>query len=183
MKKIVNLCIIIGAIGFFTVMLRPYFGHPRQETQATENNQEKPEQGYSAPKFVLEDAGGKQIHIGGEMKKAVYMNIWASWCSPCIAEAEDIQKVYEALGAKIDFVTINATHYDKLTDAKQFIIDHHWTIPVLFDLDGKVVKLYRSSAFPTSFLIDKHGEIKDIQHGIVESSELRRKLIKLSLEK
>ena len=161
----------------------PAVGQPHQETQAMDSKQEKPLQGYAAPHFVLADGGGKKFEIGGEMEKAVYINIWASWCAPCNAEAEDIQKAYEELGDKIDFVAINATHYDKITEAQQFIVNHHWTIPVLFDLDGKVIKLYRSSAFPTRFLIDKHGEIKDIQFGVVASSELRRKLIKLSLEK
>jgi cytochrome c biogenesis protein CcmG/thiol:disulfide interchange protein DsbE len=174
MQRNFNRVIILGALGLLVFVFIHSSNHPSKEV---------PIRGGQTPAFTLENASGKEIQVGGEMKKAVFIQFWTSWCPPCNAEAPEIQKLYSTLGDRIDFIAINSTYYDEMTNAKKFIEDYRWTVPVLFDIDGKVTKLYRSTGFPTSFLVDKHGKIKDIQYGMVEESELARKLTKLSTEK
>ena len=102
--------------------------------------------------------------------QVVFINIWATWCPPCKAELPDIQKLYEEFNFNSEEVVIlgitnpSTDEYPNNSDGsieevKDFIDDNGYTFPTLFDETGEILSYFGVSAFPTTFMIDKEGNI------------------------
>jgi thiol-disulfide isomerase/thioredoxin len=124
--------------------------------------------GKLVPSFELQGLDGKIYQQNGEREKPLILNFWASWCGPCHEEAPDFSKIYEHYGEKLDLYAVNVTKGDSLRDVKAFVKQYQLTFPVLLDHKGAVAEQYRILFVPTSFLIDKHGVLKEIIHVIPE---------------
>lgn len=147
--------------------------------QPVSNQEEAPKINYLAPSFSLGDKGGKQYEIGGKRDKLLLINFWASWCGPCEVEAPDLKSFYEKYKGQMDLYAVNATKYDTIEDAQAFAEKFDFTFPVLFDRKGVAASLYWVEGFPTSFLIDKEGIIRDIIYGALPPKELEQRIKKL----
>jgi len=122
---------------------------------------EKPELGFSAPDFVLNDFKNKEYRLSGLKGKVVLLNFWASWCGPCRMEMPSMEAIYQELkdkGFEILAVNLDRGGSEK---GKEFVSDYQLTFPVLVDSHGETAQRYRVTALPTSFLLDKDGIIKE----------------------
>lgn len=131
---------------------------------------------FLAPSFTLQGMDGNTYTVGGKREKALLINFWASWCGPCQIEAPDLQLKYETYKNQLDIYGVNVTQLDTEEDAAAFIEGHHLTFSMMLDPEGIATSLYRVEGYPTSFLIDKNGVIRDIILGIVSPRELERKI-------
>jgi thiol-disulfide isomerase/thioredoxin len=96
----------------------------------------------------LEDLGGK----------TVFLNFWATWCPPCIAEMPDIQNLYEEINDKnIVFVMLNLD--DDREKARDFIQRKEFTFPVYF-LESAVPEIFSTRSIPTTFVIGPDGNVR-----------------------
>jgi thiol-disulfide isomerase/thioredoxin len=139
-----------------------------------------PKIGFLAPEFKLKDLeGNTEYTVGGKRDKALLLNFWASWCEPCRQEAPDLNALYKKYKDKLDLYAVNATQYDRLDDAKSFVKEYGLQFPAVTDPDGNVLDMYRVLAYPTSFLIDSDGVIRDIVYGIVPKDDMEQKIRKL----
>lgn len=115
--------------------------------------------------IILKDQNGKSVDVGAFKGKVVFVNFFATWCPPCRAEIPDIQKLYEENGHnKKDVVVIGVTapNMGRETDeagVKKFIKDYNITYPVLMDTEGRTFGAYGVASLPTTFMIDKDGNI------------------------
>ncbi|SFE98474.1 Thiol-disulfide isomerase or thioredoxin [Paenibacillus catalpae] len=134
----------------------------------------KPKAGSEAVTFQLPGLDEKNYAIGGKQDKLTFVNFWASWCGPCELEAPDLQKLYEKYGDKIAFYGVNATKFDKERAARQFVDDHEFTFPILMDRKGDVTNTYKVDTFPTTFLIDSSGVIRERINGVITIDEWER---------
>ncbi len=106
-------------------------------------------------RIKLVDLDGKQINLADFKGKRVFLNLWATWCKPCIAEMPDLSEASEILSNE-NYVFLAASD-EKLDKIKKFIskYDYHFQFVKMensiYDLD--VV------ALPTSFIINAKGEI------------------------
>ncbi len=102
------------------------------------------------------------------MGKVVFLNFWTSWCPACIDEMPYIQKVYEKYkDSDVVVLTVNITAAEKngIKDTNTFLEKNNYTFPVLLDTEGEVVKKYRISGIPTTYIIDKDGIIVNLVTG------------------
>ncbi|MBE3596665.1 MAG: TlpA family protein disulfide reductase [Hydrogenibacillus sp.] len=133
-----------------------------QNSQNSVPKEARAEEGYLAPGFTIEALNdGTVLDVGAVIgQKPIFINFWESWCPPCRAEMPYIQQAYEQYGEEVVFVMINPMTSDTLANAKAYLAEERFTFPVYLD-DNKnsVARLYRTSAFPTSFFIDRHGRI------------------------
>ncbi|XOS94480.1 TlpA disulfide reductase family protein [Brevibacillus laterosporus] len=102
------------------------------------------------------------------------LNFWASWCGPCKMEAADLQKIYEKNKDNVDLYAINLTKTDDLDSVKAFVDTYKLTMPILYDQDETVAKLYQILAIPTTFIIDQNGVVTykvmgPIEQGVFQS--------------
>ena len=117
--------------------------------------------GDVAPDFQLEDTEGNQVSLSGLRGKVVLINLWATWCPPCIEEMPSMEKLYEAMAGE-DFVLLavnaEANGRDVVPD---FLQKTPYTFPILYDDKGVVQSLYGVSKFPESFIVRKDGTIAE----------------------
>ncbi len=132
-----------------------------------------------APAFTLQGLEGESYQVGGIRDKALIINFWASWCEPCQEEAPDLVRNYEQYKDKLDIYGVNATKMDNIDDVKKFISERHINFPVLLDEHSTAADLYHVNGYPTSFLIDKNGVIRDVILGQVSSKELDHRIKQL----
>lgn len=134
----------------------------------------KPKAGFEAVAFELPALDEKSYQVGGKQDKLTLVNFWASWCGPCELEAPDLQALHEKYGDEIIMYGLNATKYDKERSARDFVNEHEFTFPILMDRPGDVTKQYKVDTFPTSFLIDSEGVIRERINGVITLAEWER---------
>lgn len=112
----------------------------------------------AALNFKLKDLNGNEVSLSDFKGKKVFLNFWASWCPPCKAEMPDIEKLYgETVDSDLVILAVNLGEDN--TTTKSFIDNHKYNFTVLLDLDQSVAKQYNIVAIPTSFFINKEGNI------------------------
>ncbi len=119
------------------------------------------EKGVPAPNFTLPDINGKMVSLTDYRGKVVFLNIWATWCSPCVEEMPSMEKLYQEL--KGESFEILAVSID-VSGAKAvlpFMKKHKLSFPALLDTKGAIKNLYQTTGIPESFIIDKNGIIAE----------------------
>lgn len=172
MKKVIAFFVI--AFLLFGVALYQYMSSNDTSAKTVEAAADfKPKAGYQAAVFKLPNLADETIEAGSGGRLAL-VNFWASWCGPCELEAPDLQKLHENYGDVMTLYGVNSTKYDKERNARKFVEDHGFTFPVLMDRDGAVTGLYKVNTFPTSFLIDSKGVIRERINGVITYGEWER---------
>lgn len=123
------------------------------------NKEERPERGFSAPEFTLYDMLGKKVSLSENRGKVVFLNIWATWCGPCLAEMPSMEKLYNRF--KSDAFEILAVSVDKqgVEVVEPYAKRLGLTFPILIDTRDTVTSLYQIMSIPETFIIDKNGII------------------------
>ena len=93
--------------------------------------------------------------LGDFQGKPVFLNFWATWCPPCIAEMPSIQDLYDDYKDEVAFVLIS-NESREVIDA--FMERHDYTMPV-FTLGGSVPPLFETSTIPSTYLIGPSGRL------------------------
>ncbi len=117
------------------------------------------EKGMKAPGFTLPDLDGNLVNLADHTGNVVLLNIWATWCPPCVEEMPSMEKLHLALKGerfKILAVSIDASGA-KVVDP--FMKKHKLTFPALIDAKATLKNLYRTTGVPESFIIDGNGTI------------------------
>jgi peroxiredoxin len=125
------------------------------------NSADKPrfKKGAKAPDFTLPDLGGKMVSLADYRGKVVFLNIWATWCAPCIEEMPSMEKLYQELRGE-EFVILAVSIDEAGADVVlPFMKNHQLSFPALTDNTGAIKNLYRITGVPESFIIDKGGKI------------------------
>ena len=129
---------------------------------------EAPGPGDTAPRlgkpladFTLPDLQGRSVQLTALRGKVVFVNVWATWCAPCIEEMPTIQQLYERLhsrGLEILAVSLDALGAQVVVP---FIRSHRLSFPTLLDTKNSVQRLYLTTGVPESFIVDKRGILVD----------------------
>jgi len=115
--------------------------------------------GESAPNFTLPDLDAKMVSMADYKGKVILLNIWATWCPPCVEEMPSMEKLHQEL--KDEDFEILAVSIDT-SGAKTvlpFMKKHKLSFPALTDTKGAITSLYQTTGVPESFIIDKDGII------------------------
>ena len=121
----------------------------------------------SAPAFELPSAGGGMKSLESYKGKVVMLNFWATWCGPCKQEIPDfieLQEEYKDQGFEIVGLSLDQPGQEELV--KNFIREKGINYDVLFD-NGAAAQAYGGvRSIPTTFLINRNGEIVSSQVGM-----------------
>jgi thiol-disulfide isomerase/thioredoxin len=131
--------------------------------------------------FTLKGLGGETITLASLKGKVIFMNFWATWCPPCIAEMPDIQKLYEKVKSdKIAFVMVSLD--EDPAKAARFVQRMDFTFPV-YSPDGYTPPVFGSgNVIPTTYVISPDGFIVARQEGMAQydTKEFRDFLLKMA---
>jgi thiol-disulfide isomerase/thioredoxin len=126
------------------------------------------------PKISGETLGGSSIDVADHRGKIVVLNIWASWCPPCRAEADDLAEAYDRLPEAV-FIGID-TNEDNKSSAESFVREHEPPYDSIYDEDGALMLAFygmlRPDSLPSTLVLDTKGRIAALVLGRITASTL-----------
>ncbi|MBF0193074.1 MAG: TlpA family protein disulfide reductase [Magnetococcales bacterium] len=111
-----------------------------------------------APDLMLTDIDGKHHDITNYRGKVVLVNFWATWCPPCRSEMPSMQRVWDKFKDK-GFVILAVDVGEKADDIIPFAMEYDLEFPIVLDNNDKTARAWKVRGMPTSFLVDKQGNI------------------------
>lgn len=138
--------------------------------------------------FTLQDQYGQAHTLSDYKGKTVFLNFWATWCPPCKAEMPDIQKIYESYEQEGEEALVvlgvaapNTGGEGSEEEIQAFLEKNGYTYPVLMDTTGEVFASYGISSYPTTFMIDREGNVFGYVSGML-SEDVMRSIIKQTMD-
>ena len=125
------------------------------------------EVGMELPDFTLDCLDGTEFHLADTRGKVVFLNLWATYCTPCVQELPHFDALYREHAGD---VAVLAVHSSIVTDdPAQFLADKGWSIPFAVDTEDdafwKIVN--GSSTLPQTIVLDRNGKVVYNQKGSV----------------
>ncbi len=109
-----------------------------------------------APEFIVND-GTRTIDLHKLRGRVVILNLWATWCPPCLEELPSLL----ALQKKMPNLDIVAVSIDQDPDVyHRFLTDHHVDLLTVRDQDQRVNTLYGTAQIPETYIIDRNGVLR-----------------------
>lgn len=142
-----------------------------------------------AYEFEMEDQFGNVHRLDDYKGKVIFLNFWATWCGPCRNEMPEIQMLYEeyaAQGENAEVAVIGVAGpgmggEGSREEITAFMEENGYTYPVLMDETGEMFSYYGISAFPTTFMIDRDGNVYGYVSGQL-TEDIMRSIIDQTLE-
>ena len=129
--------------------------------------------GSKFPDFEKKDTAGKPLSIANFKGKVVLIDIWATWCEPCVAELPNVLKTYEKYHGK-GFEIVGISLDQDASKLASFTKEKNMTWPQFFDGKGRGNELavkYGVNSIPATYLLDAQGNIaaKDLRGDALEA--------------
>ena len=116
--------------------------------------------GDVAPDFEAELVGGGKFSLSENAGKVVLINIWATWCGPCVEEMPAFEKLNSEYGEGVSILCINCM--EEKSDVDSFVKDNGYTFPIAYDVDGTINMRYPTQGIPYTVVVGKDGTVKNI---------------------
>ncbi|MBW2706311.1 MAG: TlpA family protein disulfide reductase [Deltaproteobacteria bacterium] len=106
----------------------------------------------------LLSTAGRSVGLDDFRGKIVFLNFWTTWCPTCITEMPSMEKLHrKLLGKNFAMVTVNIR--ESASQVKNFFEKYKLTFTALLDTTGEVSTDFGIRAIPTTFILDKSGQI------------------------
>jgi cytochrome c biogenesis protein CcmG/thiol:disulfide interchange protein DsbE len=107
--------------------------------------------------------------------KVVVLNVFASWCGPCRAEAPILAREQRTLAGH-DATIVGVTYLDNSKDSARFVQQEHITYPVLRDVSGGFVRSFGTTGVPETFVLDRQGRVVAVRRYQLDGTWLAQTL-------
>lgn len=141
----------------------------RVEAPAEDTQADAPSAALANPSVFFADGAGNRIDAANQVGKVVFINFWATWCPPCIAEMPSIGKLYEQFKDNAGIVFVMADVDNQYEKSKQFMDDRSLGLPVHVPA-GEIPGHWLGGAIPTTIILDKQGQIAARHEGMADYS-------------
>jgi cytochrome c biogenesis protein CcmG/thiol:disulfide interchange protein DsbE len=138
------------------------------------------------PDLELYDIRGNKVNVAdyGHTGKITVLNFWATWCTPCKKELNNIADLYEDWQTDYNVEIIAVSIDDSKTKANvvSYADGQGWDYTVLLDMNKDLQRMLNGQTVPFTVIVDQQGNIVEKHSGYVEGDEyiLEEKLIELS---
>ena len=107
---------------------------------------------------------GQKLQPEDLNNKVVFLNIWATWCAPCVAEMPGIHKLYQSVN-KEDIVFVMISVDDNIEKLERFMERKKYTFPIYLP-NASLPEVYQTRSIPTTFVISPKGKIVFKEEGM-----------------
>jgi cytochrome c biogenesis protein CcmG/thiol:disulfide interchange protein DsbE len=138
--------------------------------------------GRPAPEIVVERMNGKSLSLSSLRGKVVLLDVWASWCGPCLKELPMLDAIARRLrGRGVEILAISIDQ-QRANVVKFLELQPHWTLTVAHDPRGEIADTLQPDKMPTSYAIDRAGIIRYVNGGFEPSDAavIERRLAELA---
>ena len=170
MKK--NTIVIISAVSilliFSGIIAVVVFGNdPLAKTDSGSNNLDRlmADIGFRIHPFSTDplevkllNTAGRYVRLGDFRGKIVFLNFWTTWCPTCVTEMPSMEKLHRKLSGK-NFAMVTVNIKESASQVKFFFEKYKLTFTALLDITGEVSTEFGIGAIPTTFILDKSGQI------------------------
>jgi len=129
------------------------------------------------PDLVLKDVNGKQKNLSEYSKsgKITVISFWATWCSPCKKELNNVNELYEDWHTKygVEVVAVSTDNARNVMKVKPYVDGQAWPFDVLLDVNEDLKRAMNVVLIPHTFLVDRDGKIVYSHSGYVEGDEFQ----------
>lgn len=114
--------------------------------------------------WIIYDMNGNKVSFKSLNEKPVFLNLWATWCPPCIAELPSIKELHNSYGNDVNFILVSNESRAKV---RAFVKDRDMeSLP--FYQNKSTPPEFASQSIPTTFIIDKNGKIVLSKKGVAK---------------
>lgn len=106
----------------------------------------------------FKDAAGKVVDLGDLKGKVIFINFWATWCPPCLAEMPSVNKLYEQFKDDEGVVFIMVDADSDFAKAKKYMERKKYQMPV-YAVASRIPQQLFAGSLPTTVVLDKHGRL------------------------
>jgi len=133
-------------IGFF----QPPSGSTVTEKESDSN--------IEMPSLLLKSPDGKTLNIRDLKGKVIFINFWATWCPPCIAEMPSINELYKHFKNNSNIAIFPVDVDNNFTKSVPFMKKNAYALPV-YNVASQIPEGFLGNAIPTTVIIDKTGKV------------------------
>lgn len=119
-------------------------------------------------KFI--NAKGEPIDLGDFKGKTIFINFWATWCPPCLAEMPSLNYLHEQLKNDDHYLFLFVDVDNDLIKSLNFMQDKKFDLPV-YTQDGSIPDEIFKDVLPTTVIFDKHGRLVFKETGLKDYSD------------
>jgi|SRR5690554_424231 len=147
---------ILGLIVFVPQVRMPVMSTV-QRVLARTPKELAPEQQKTIQTFdwMLTDVNNNMVNLSESRGKVTIINLWATWCPPCVAEMPSLQKLYDHYGDQLDYYFISNENPEVI---QRFMKSKGYTFPVYMPINTPPTQ-FHSNSLPTTYVIDKNEKI------------------------
>ncbi|MBR4341693.1 MAG: redoxin domain-containing protein [Lachnospiraceae bacterium] len=128
---------------------------------------------FPADDFTVYDENGKKHKLSDYAGMPVIVNIWATWCGPCVSELPHFSKLYKEYGDKIKFFMLNCEDRGDVEYVKSFVDYYGYSFPVYYDFDDNASRAYGTGYIPMNIVFTASGQIIYCDSGSLDESYLK----------
>ncbi|MFV8756307.1 peroxiredoxin family protein [Nannocystaceae bacterium ST9] len=130
---------------------------------------EGPPQVYEdAPEFSARTFDGETVTLADLRGTVVLINVWATWCEPCIAELPELANLHRELADRgFTVIGLNADVASKRLQVKRMAELHELPYSIWLDPKNDAQVAFELRGYPTSILIDRQGKIRWRREGVI----------------
>lgn len=115
--------------------------------------------GSALPEYRATTLSGETVRLGGAGGPLTLLNVWATWCTSCKEEMQDLAAIhrdYAARGLRVVAVSVDAGSEALV---RRFVQHESLRFPVIHDQAGLIQRQYHIVGVPTSYLIGTDGRV------------------------
>jgi thiol-disulfide isomerase/thioredoxin len=119
--------------------------------------------------FTFTTSGGETVRLADYRGDVIFVNVWASWCPPCVAEMPTIEKLHNNLQEHQNIRFLMLTVDEEPERAVRFMEGRGFSMPYHFPL-SQLPHALRGSVLPTTWVISREGQVVYRREGIADYS-------------
>jgi peroxiredoxin len=127
------------------------------------------------PSIVLKDMDGKSKNVAeySQSGKITIISFWATWCSPCKKELNNMHELYDEWKEKYDLkiVAVCTDNTRNTQKVKPYVDGQGWEFDIIMDVNQDLQRAMNIVQIPHTFLLDQNGKIIYQHSGYVEGDE------------
>ncbi|MBC8072370.1 MAG: TlpA family protein disulfide reductase [Deltaproteobacteria bacterium] len=128
--------------------------------------------GKPAPALAGKTVDGEPFELTALRGQVVLVNVWATWCAPCREELPELRALHEAHAARgFTVVGVSVDRPAALRQVVQMADSFGLTYPIVFDPESRVANAWNVHGYPTSFLVDRDGNLRWRRDGLVRPND------------